>query len=223
MQKMFQRNIQFWGEDKQKILAESSLLIAGTGGLGCVVAEGLIRAGLGKLILLDNSCVQESNLNRQILFDRIDIGKSKMEVARQKLQRINPELEIEIFPCSVEDLKKVSLPHFDGIADCLDNFAARFELEKLLQPNQFLVHGGVRNDFGQLTTIIPQKTQSLKAVFAGMNSAVPVTVLPQTVLAIGSLMVQELINNLFGKPELSNILLILELTDFSMHKVKLSK
>ena len=220
---MFQRNIQFWGEEKQQILAESSILIAGVGGLGCAVADGLTRTGIGKLILVDNGVIEASNLNRQILFDQADIGQSKVVVARQKLLRINPELEIEIFQSPVEDLKDEPLPHFKGIADCLDNFAARFGLEQLMQPNQFLVHGGVQNDFGQITTIKPNETQKLQEIYPGVHIPVSVPIVPQTVLAIGSLMVQEIINNLFDKPQLLNKILIVELADFSMFKVEMGE
>ncbi len=220
---MFQRNIQFWGEEKQIILANSSILIAGIGGLGCVVADGLTRAGLGKLILIDKDTVEISNLNRQILFDQNDLGKSKVEVAKRKLQAINPNLEVIIFQQTITNMKKQTLPHFSGIADCLDNFAARFELEKVLLPNHFLVHGGVQNDFGQITSIMPEKTQSLKEIYPGVHLPVSVPIVPQTVQAIGSLMVQEIINNLFGKPQLLNKMLILELSDFSMFKVKIKR
>ncbi|OPX25805.1 MAG: hypothetical protein B1H06_06910 [Candidatus Cloacimonas sp. 4484_143] len=94
---MFSRNIKFWGDEKQKILANSSILIAGIGGLGCTVAEVLIRAGIGKLILIDKDIVEVSNLNRQILFDQNDVGKPKVDVAKHKLKAINPELEVEVF------------------------------------------------------------------------------------------------------------------------------
>jgi len=221
MDEMFQRNIQFWGEDKQQILRKSSILIAGVGGLGCVVAEILTRAGIGKLILVDNDTVEISNLNRQILFAQTDLGKPKVEVAKQKLQAINPIPEVTIFQNSVDDLKDLPLPHFTGIADCLDNFAARFELEKLIKQIHFLVHGGVQNDFGQITTIKLGKTQTLSEIYPGAHIPVSVPIVPQNVLAIGSLMAQEIINNLFYKPQLLNKMLILELADFSMFKVEL--
>ncbi len=220
---MFSRNIKFWGEEKQKILANSSILIAGIGGLGCAVAEVLVRAGIGKLILIDNDKVEISNLNRQILFDKNDIGKSKVKVAQQKLKAINPKLEVEAFQQDITDLKDLHLPYFDGIADCLDNFAARFELEKLLRINHFLVHGGVQNDFGQITTIISDKTQSLKEIYPGMHIPVSLPIVPQIVITIGSMIVQEIINNLFDKPQLINKMLIIELSDFSMFKVEMKK
>ena len=223
MNEMFQRNIQFWGNEKQKILTESSILIAGVGGLGSAVADGLTRAGIGKLILVDNDNVEISNLNRQILFDRNDIGKTKVEVAKKKLQAINPNLEITTFQNSVEDLKDLPLPHFEGIADCLDNFIARFVLEKLMRPTHFLVHGGVQNDYGQITTIKLGKTQTLKEIYPGIHIPVSVPIVPQTVMTIGSVMVQEIINNLFDIPQLQNKMLILELADFSMFKVNIKK
>jgi len=221
MKEMFHRNIQFWSEEKHKILTDSTILIAGVGGLGCVVADGLTRAGIGKLILIDNDEIEISNLNRQILYDQSDIGKPKVEIAELKLQAINPDLEIEILNHDVSELKNLHLPYFDGIADCLDNFEARFELEKLLPPEHFLVHGGVQNDFGQITTIKPGKTQTLKEIFPGLHIPVSVPIIPQTVMAIGSLMAQEIINNLFSKPQLQNKMLILELADFSTFKVEM--
>lgn len=220
---IFSRNIKFWGDEKQNKLADSSILIAGVGGLGCAVAEVLVRGGIGKLILIDNDNVEVSNLNRQILYDNNDIGKSKVKVAQQKLKAINPKLEIEVFQKDIADLHDVYLPHFNGIADCLDNFTARFELEKLLSVNHFLVHGGVQNDFGQITTVIPNKTQSLKDIYPGIHIPVTVPVVPQIVITIGSMMVQEIINNLFDKPQLINKMLIIELSDFSMFKVKMIK
>ncbi len=191
------------------------------GGLGCTVAEILTRAGIGKLILIDKDEVEISNLNRQILYDRSNIGKPKVGVAKHKLQAINPELEIEIIQKDISDLNQSRLPHFAGIADCLDNFTARFELEKFLQPDHFLVHGGVQNDFGQITTIKIGVTQTLKEIYPGAHIPGPVPIIPQTVIAIGSLMAQEIINNLFDKPQLLNKMLILELADFSMFKVKI--
>ena len=220
---MFSRNIKFWGERKQVLLKESSILIAGMGGLGCTVAEVLARAGIGKLILIDNDVVESSNLNRQILFDQNDIGKPQVEIAKHKLQEINPVLEVEVFQQDISDLKNSHLPYFDGIVDCLDNYRSRFILNDALKDNQFLVHGGVKNDFGQITTIKNGITQSLKQIFGNYKDETEPGIIPQTVITIGSLMAHEIINNLFDKPQLLNKLLIIELSDFSVFKVELKK
>ena len=221
MKEIFQRNIQFWGKEKQQRLAKSSILIAGVGGLGSVVADGLTRAGIGKLILFDNDVVELSNLNRQLLYDQNDLGKLKVVVAKQRLLAINPNLKIETFHKSILELSDLSLPRFSGIADCLDNFGARYELERIMKSDHFQVHGGVQNDYGQITTIKPAITQTLKEIYPGVHIPVSVPVVPQTVLVIGSLMIQEIINNLFGEPQLLNKMLILELSDFSLFKVNL--
>ena len=167
--------------------------------------------------------IKSTSLNHQILFEASDIGKPKVDVAKKKLKTINPELKVEAIQKDITDLNQVHLPHFTGIADCLDNFTARFALEKLIQSHQFLVYGGVQNDFGQITTIKSGITQTLKEIYPGKHIPVPVPIIPQTVTAIGSLMVQEIINNLFGKPQLLNKMLILELADFSIFKVEIKQ
>ncbi len=220
---IFSRNTKFWGDEKQKILANSSILIAGVGGLGCAVAEILVRAGIGKLILIDNDIIEISNLNRQILFDQNDIGKPKVDVAKYKLKAINPELKVEVSKKDVSELTNLHLPHFEGIADCLDNYESRFILNDALKDNQFLVHGGVKNDFGQITTIKNEVTQDLKQIFGEQNDEVEPGIIPQTVITIGSLITHEIINNLFDKPLLLNKLLIVELSDFSVFKINLKK
>ena len=79
-----QRRIENW--DQAKVESQVCLLL-GTGGLGCSVAIGLARMGVGKLILIDKDTVDISNLNRQMLFGHEDVGKLKVEVARDKLVR----------------------------------------------------------------------------------------------------------------------------------------
>ena len=138
---IFSRNIKFWGEKKHKILANSSILIAGVGGLGCTVAEVLSRAGIGKLILIDQDEVEVSNLNRQILFDQNDIGKAKVIVAERKLKAINSELEVEVFEKDISELANLHLPPFDGIADCLDNYESRLNLKVRLNEKMLIVIG----------------------------------------------------------------------------------
>lgn len=219
---LFSRNIKFWGKKKQTLLKKSAILIAGVGGLGCTVAENLVRAGIGKLILTDNDEVEISNLNRQILYAQQDIGKSKVEVAKYKLKAINPDLEVEVFQKDVSELANLHLPHFNGIADCLDNYESRFILNDALEDDQFLVHGGVKDDFGQITTIKNGITQNLRQIYGDYKDDIEPGIIPQTVITIGSLMAHEIINNLFGKPQLLNKLLIVELSDFSMFKVDMN-
>lgn len=220
---MFSQNIKFWGKTKQNILNSSSILVAGMGGLGCIVAENLTRAGIGKLILIDKDIIENSNLNRQILFHQNDIGKSKVETAKTKLIKINPDLEIDTYHKDITSINKVNLHKFDGIADCFDNFKSRFFLQDDVLKDQFLVHGGVTGDFGQVTTITKGITPSLQQIFPNQKEIDAPASIPQSVLTIGSIMAHEIINNLFDHPQLINKLLIIDLSDFSFEKITLSK
>jgi molybdopterin-synthase adenylyltransferase len=223
---VFSTNIAFLGEERQKLLNNAAIMIAGMGGLGCTVAQNLVRLGIGKLIIVDYDKVALSNLNRQILYTAQDVGQFKVEIASENLRKINEFTEIIPINKKIVDSqclhKEFPENKFAGIADCLDNYESRFILEELLMPDQFLVHGGVMNDFGQITTIRKKLTKSMKDLYKDVEiSTRPIPVIPQTVLTIGSLMSHEIMNNIFGTPQLLNKLLITELTDFSMFKIDL--
>lgn len=223
---IFSRNILAWGEDKQQQLAEACILVAGVGGLGCTVAEILVRSGVGTLILIDNGIVDEPDLNRQILYTLDDLGKVKVEAAAEKLSRIHAQStiipvnsRIVADPALFDRLRHYN---FHGIADCLDNFSSRFIVEELLNEELFLVHGGVQNDYGQMTTVKKNVTRTLKALYPNVEDAhSPLPVCPQIVACVGSMMAHEVVNNLWNTPQLLNILFIIELSDFTFSKIQL--
>ncbi|GAK58805.1 ThiF family protein [Candidatus Vecturithrix granuli] len=223
---LFSRHLAFWGEEKQRILAKSSVVIAGVGGLGCIVAQILVRAGIGTLILIDNKSIDRPDLNRQALFTLEDVGKSKIEVASQKLSVLTRFTRLIPLQLSITDAQFPETLHhysFDGIADCLDNYPSRFALESALGEHQFLVHGGVQEDYGQLTTIVKQQTPLLKDIYYGMpQEEKMIPVCPQIVFCLGSLMAYEVQKNLWNEPELRNTLLVVELSDFSFSKIPLT-
>src|SRR3989338_10791857 len=82
------------GKEGQKILKTKTVAIIGIGALGTVSSELLARAGIGNLILIDRDIIEESNLQRQTLFAEEDIGKSKADVAKKQLTRINSIINI---------------------------------------------------------------------------------------------------------------------------------
>ena len=195
----------------------------GIGGLGCVVSEILVRLGVGKLVIADNGIVEESNLGRQSLYCVEDLDKKKTEVAKSKLEKMTGCTSIEeyFFDVRSKETKKI-IHSVHGIADCLDNYESRFALENYLYDNQFLVHGGVERDFGQITTIVKNKTLKLSDIYYNIkiyNETIAVS--PISVFAIGSLMAQEVMNNIIGTPMLINKLFIVELSDFSFTTLEL--
>jgi adenylyltransferase/sulfurtransferase len=223
---VFSRSILSWGEEKQHQLARACILVAGVGGLGCTVAEMLVRSGVGTLIILDNGIIDEPDLNRQILYTRDDLGKAKVDVAAEKLSRIHTHSTIiPVNDRIVADptlFERLWHYNFHGIADCLDNFTSRFILDDLLREGMFLVHGGVQDDYGQITTIKKQATKTLKALYPNVEDAEsPLPVCPQIVSCVGSMMAYEIVNNLWSTPQLLNILFIIELSDFTFSKIQL--
>jgi tRNA A37 threonylcarbamoyladenosine dehydratase len=90
----YDRQIHHWGLEKQRIIEESSLLIAGVGGLGATVSQLLVRAGAGRLYLVDNGCLDWPDLNRQTLYGEKDIGRAKLPLAKERLNQINSSSEI---------------------------------------------------------------------------------------------------------------------------------
>ena len=85
------------GNDGQKKISEASVLIIGVGGLGSPISIYLAAAGVGKIGLVDNDTVSESNLQRQILYNNSHIGKKKVSVAKEQLKAISPDIDIEIY------------------------------------------------------------------------------------------------------------------------------
>ena len=225
---IFDRARACWGEERSSILEHASILVAGAGGLGCVVADLLVRSGIGNIILVDSGTIDAPDIGRQMLYKIADLGRPKVELAAQRLTEITGLTRVYPICHDIKEKEALqshlnSLPPVMGIMDCLDNFASRFSLEELLDDRMFLVHGGVEQDFGQVTTIVKKQTLSLRKLFAGCHeSTARIPVIPHIVYNIGSLMVYEALKNLWGAPELVNQILIVELSDFSMSKITLS-
>ncbi|UCC91183.1 MAG: HesA/MoeB/ThiF family protein, partial [Dehalococcoidia bacterium] len=125
--KRYDRQISIFGEEGQRKLKKARVFIAGAGGLGCSIAVYLTVAGIGKLRIVDNDIVALENLNRQILHQDNDIGKKKAESAKEKLKRMNSNVEVEVISETIQRGNIDELfADFDMIVDAMDNFAARY-------------------------------------------------------------------------------------------------
>ncbi|MBN2298043.1 MAG: ThiF family adenylyltransferase, partial [Deltaproteobacteria bacterium] len=91
---IFARNIACWGEEQQNFLAGKSVFIAGVGALGCIVAEILVRSGIGRLYIADRGIIDPPDLNRQALYNTSDMEKAKVSVASQRLRAMTGQTEI---------------------------------------------------------------------------------------------------------------------------------
>jgi len=146
-------------EWKQTSISESTVLVLGVGATGSYVAANLAMSGVGKLILVDYDTIELSNLNRQLLFRQADIGENKAEIAAQRLQEINPEIEIVAFPKKMQELPKNLKSEIDLIACCLDTFRGRRWANSLaLNEKKPMVNGGMYAFLGDVQTILPYET-----------------------------------------------------------------
>ena len=132
----------------QKKLLTSKILIIGMGGLGSPAAIYLARMGVGNIGIVDNDKIDLSNLHRQILFDKQDIKKNKVQIVKTKLNRINSDVKIDTFNTNINEknidriAKKYSL-----IIDGSDNFKTKFLLNDYCIKNKKILIIGAINKF----------------------------------------------------------------------------
>ncbi|NOQ55954.1 MAG: NAD(P)H-binding protein [Nanohaloarchaea archaeon] len=122
-----QLRLKEFSEKDQEQLLKSKIAIIGIGATGTVVAELLTRAGIGNITIADRDYIEKSNLQRQTLFDEKDIGKAKAEIAKEKLRKINSEINITSKVCDINaaNIEKI-IDEKDLIIDCTDNIETRF-------------------------------------------------------------------------------------------------
>jgi molybdopterin/thiamine biosynthesis adenylyltransferase len=137
----------------QEKLLSSHIVIIGAGGLGSAAAPYLAASGVGKITLLDHDTVELTNLQRQIMHNQDSIGKSKVDSSKQFLQRLNPNLIIDIYPEKATPiLLNQLLPTVDIVLDCTDNFATRQLINVACFKNTVpLVSGSALKFDGQLS------------------------------------------------------------------------
>ncbi len=129
MLNQFSRTELVIGKEGLEKLSNAKVAIFGLGGVGSFVLEGLVRAGIGNFVLIDDDRICLTNLNRQILATRKTVGQPKVEVAKQRILDINPDANVEIhqefFMPETEGILDNSI---DYIVDCIDTVTAKIEL-----------------------------------------------------------------------------------------------
>ncbi|MBA3037386.1 MAG: HesA/MoeB/ThiF family protein [Desulfobacterium sp.] len=155
----YNRNIQIkgFGEAGQKKLLSSSVLVIGAGGLGSSAILYLAAAGIGTLGIADGDIVDLSNLQRQILHTVSDIGKLKTVSAKEKIERLNPDVKIITYPKKIiaENIGSI-IRDYDFIVECSDNSTCKFLTNDtcvlLQKPFSYC---GVLGSLGQIMTYAP--------------------------------------------------------------------
>lgn len=213
MKDIFSRHLPLIGQDGLDKLHNSKVLVAGAGGLGCVVLDILARTGVGRLVIVDKGIVDEPDLNRQVLYTLEDLGKPKVEAAKARLLEIR-DMEIETINGIIDANFKVS-EEITLIVDCLDNFKGKFILSDLaFKHKKPLIHAGINGFYGQITTIIPGYTLSLREMMRNVteDNGSPLPVIAQTSIILGALQANEAIKYITGVGKiLKNKILVVDL------------
>ena len=134
------------GEQSIETLSKKTVAIFGVGGVGGYVVEALARSGVGHFVLIDNDKVCESNINRQILYTYKDIGLRKVEIAKERLLSINPDINVKTLDIKIDE-ESVKQIKADFIVDAIDDVNGKIAIAKYALENNipFIVSLGMAN------------------------------------------------------------------------------
>lgn len=221
------------GPSGQKLLKQSRVVIVGCGALGAVQAETLARAGVGHLTLVDRDFVEESNLQRQIMFEERDALERlpKAEAAARRLRRVNSSIEIEpvVADVNFENVEEI-IAGADVVLDGTDNFETRFLInDASVKSGIPWVYGAAVGSYGLTMTIAPGRRPCLRCVLeempapgSGETCDTAGVIMPITSI-IASIQSAEAIKLLVGKSDkLHNSLVRIDVWDFKIHRMDLS-
>jgi len=189
----YMRQIDLIHKEGQDKLENSKVFILGLGGLGSIISLYLTFAGVRNLILADFDVIDITNLNRQILYSYDDLGKLKAEVAKQKLESINENVQITSIYKKIDKKNAESLIFgSDLIIDASDTIEARYAVNKAAVKGKIpIVHGAVSEFYGQVTTIIPGETPCLRCIYPKNVKKTNFSIIGSTCGIIGSIQATE--------------------------------
>jgi len=222
------------GEDGQKKLVDSSAVIIGCGGLGSVLANNLARAGIGRLRLIDKDILEESNLQRQLLFDTEDVkNKSpKVMAAHKRLIEINPDINIEaIYEKADENNIDGLIDGYDLVLDGTDNFSTRYIINRACIEKEIpFIYGAVAASFGMVCNVIPGEGPCLRCLFREEPSdkntlnCNTVGIINTAVNIIASIQSTEALKFLTGnKSDMTRGLINIDIWDLSLDIINIKK
>ncbi len=208
------------GEEGQKKLGSSCVVIIGCGALGTIIATSLVRAGVGKVRIIDRDFIEYHNLQRQVLFNEEDIKAElpKAIAAERHLRKVNSSVEIEGI---VADVNYANIERLvtgtDLILDGLDNLETRFLINDVSLKHKIpWVYGGAISSSGMMMNIIPHETPCFRCLQASPTSrGMALTcdtagVISPAPFIIGSLQTAEAMKILVGAEEINRDLIMID-------------
>lgn len=216
------------GEEGQKRLLESKVLIIGAGGLGSPAALYLTAAGVGTIGIVDGDVVDYTNLQRQLLHGTADVGRVKVDSAKETLHAINPDVTIRTYHELVtEETIGDLIAEYDFVIDATDNFETKFLInDACVRAKKAFCHAGLRKTKGQLMTYVPGAPCYRCVFHESPGDAVPTRagIIGAVCGVIGSAEALEAIKYLLGRGELlTGRLLTFDAMRMQFHTVTLPK
>lgn len=219
------------GKGQEKLL-NAKVLIIGAGGLGSPSALYLASAGIGTIGIVDSDAVELNNLQRQILHSTQNIGKNKVESAKERLNAINPGVKVVAYHMRLtsENILEV-IKNYDIIVDGSDNFPTRYLVnDACVLLKKPLAHGGIFRFDGQAITIIPSKSACYRCLFPEppppglVPSCQEAGILGAVAGVIGTIQANEVLKYILGIGELlTGKLLVFNALESSFRQVKVPK
>lgn len=218
------------GADGQEKIKNAKVLVIGAGGLGCPVLQYITAAGIGEIGIVDNDVVEESNLQRQILFSIHDIGKSKAEIARQKLSLLNPFCKFRDANSRLTSRNALEIiKDYDLVIDGSDNFPTRYLVnDACVMLNKPLVFGSIFKFEGQVSVFNYKNGPTYRCLFPQPPQDSPnceeIGVLGALPGIIGTIMANEALKIVLGIGEvLSGKLFVLDALSMSAQIISFEK
>ena len=203
-------NLEGVGKEGQEKLKDARVLIIGVGGLGSPVAMYLAAAGVGTLGLADGDVVEESNLQRQVLYSSDDVGQYKAERAAEHIKAQNPGIHVNVYRTRIdtENIREI-IRGYDFVVDAVDNFPSKFLInDACVMEKKPFCHGGVVQFHGQVMTYVPGQGPCYRCIFeeippeGTVGNCSELGVMGAMVGIIGTVQAMEAIKYLLGTGEL---------------------
>ena len=218
----------------QRKIREAKVLIIGMGGLGCPVSEFLTRSGIGTLGIVDDDKVTLSNIHRQTLYTEKDINKSKVKIAKKRLNKINPKTKINIFNFRLNEVNfSKIIKKYDYIIDGTDNFESKFLINDIsLKYKKFLIVGAISKfdghifsfDFKNKSSPSLRDFYQEEVVTDDILNCEYDGILGTVAGIIGTIQANEILKKILNIGQnLNGYILIIDLLHLNLRKVKITK
>lgn len=216
----------------QRKIKESSVLVVGAGGLGSPCGFYLAAAGVGKIGLVDSDEVELSNLSRQILHFTPDIGEGKVHSAKEKLSKLNPDVEIVPYRERITSQNITSIiKDYHVIVDGSDNFPTRYLInDACVMAKKPLSHAAILRFNGQVFTFMPGKGPCYRCIFpqppppGQVPTCQQAGVIGAVAGVVGAIQAVEVIKIILNQGKLlMGKFLIIDVLNMEFREVKISK